>query len=95
MEIEVLDDPGAVAAAGARFIAAAARKAVAARGRFVAALSGGRTPWAMFRLLATLDLPWSGIQIFQVDERVVPAGDVNRSLDHLRNSLLIRAPLSA
>ena len=95
MEIEVQDDADAVAAAGARFIAAAARKAVAARGRFVVALSGGRTPWAMLRALATLDLPWAGVQIVQVDERAAPAGDAERNLTHLRDSLLVRAPLAA
>jgi 6-phosphogluconolactonase len=95
MEIEVQDDADAVAAAGARFIAAAARKAVAARGRFVVALSGGRTPWAMLRVLATLDVPWAGVQIVQVDERVAPAGDAERNLTHLRDSLLIGAPLAA
>lgn len=95
MEIEVLDDADAVAAAGARFIAAAARTAVAARGRFVVALSGGRSPWAMLRALATLDVPWAGMQIVQVDERVAPAGDAERNLTHLRDSLLSRAPLAA
>ena len=95
MEIEVLDDADAVAAAGARFIAAAARAAVVARGRFVVALSGGRTPWAMLRALAVLDVPWAGVQIVQVDERVAPAGDEERNLTHLRESLLVRAPLGA
>ena len=42
----------------AKVIAAEARTAVAARGRFVMAVSGGRTPWQMLRVLAGEDVPW-------------------------------------
>lgn len=93
MQIEVLDDGAAVAQRAAAIIADDARAAVAARGRFVMAVSGGRTPWVMLRLLAGVDLPWPGVHIVQVDERVAPAGDPDRNLTHLRESLLDRAPL--
>ena len=93
VKIEVLDDGDAVARRAAAIIADAARAAVAARGRFVIAVSGGRTPWAMMRILASADLPWSGVHVVQVDERVAPAGDPDRNLTHLRESLLERAPL--
>lgn len=93
MTIEVLEDAGAVANAAAAIVAADARLAVAARGRFVMAVSGGRTPWAMLRALANLDVPWEGVHLLQVDERVAPAGDPERNLTHLRESLLTRAPL--
>ena len=43
-ELETLADPGAVAAAGAAFVAERARAAVAASGRFHFAVSGGHTP---------------------------------------------------
>ena len=52
MRIETLVDADAVARAGAAFTAAEARGAVSARGRFIMALSGGRTPWQMLRALA-------------------------------------------
>ena len=52
MKIEVLEDAGAVAEEAAAIIAADARIAVAARGRFVFAVSGGSTPWRMLRALA-------------------------------------------
>ncbi len=52
MKIEVLADADAVARAGAAFVAGEARAAVAARGRFTVAFSGGRTPWVMLRALA-------------------------------------------
>ena len=48
LEIEVLADAQAVAERGAEIVAAAAAAAVAERGRFTFAVSGGRTPWAMF-----------------------------------------------
>jgi 6-phosphogluconolactonase len=93
MKREVLADPDAVARAAASVIAADARAAVAVRGRFVMAVSGGRTPWIMLRALASEDVPWKGVHVVQVDERVAPAGDPDRNLTHLRESLLSHAPL--
>ena len=52
MKIEVYPDDEAVARRAAAVIADAARAALASRGRFVMALSGGRTPWLMLRALA-------------------------------------------
>ncbi len=93
MKLEVFDNAQAVAEAAAGYIAALARDAVAARGRFVFAVSGGRTPWAMLTALAGMPLPWNSIDVFQVDERIAPAGGDDRNLTHLRESLLGRAPL--
>jgi len=93
MKIEVLADAEAVARAGAALVAAEARTAVAARGRFVVAVSGGHTPWAMLRTLASEPLPWAGVHVVQVDERVAPPGDPDRNLTHLRDTLLAHAPL--
>jgi 6-phosphogluconolactonase/glucosamine-6-phosphate isomerase/deaminase len=95
MKIEVLDDADAVADEAAAIIATDARIAVAARGRFVMAVSGGRTPWLMLRALADKEVPWNGVQVLQVDERVAPAGDPDRNLTRLRESLLGHAPLRA
>jgi 6-phosphogluconolactonase len=95
MQIEVLSDADAVARRAAQLIAAAAREAVKARGRFSMAVSGGHTPWVMLRLLAAEDVPWPGVDVFQVDERVAPDGDPDRNLTHLRESLLANAPLPA
>ena len=93
MKREVLADADAVAGAAAGVIAADARAAVAARGRFVMAVSGGHTPWIMLRALASEDVPWKNVHVVQVDERVAPAGDPDRNLTHLRESLLAHAPL--
>ena len=92
-DILILADADAVAKAAAKLIAAEARAAVAARGRFVVAVSGGRTPWLMLRALAGEDVPWQSVHVVQVDERVAPAGDPDRNLTHLYESLLEHAPL--
>ena len=93
MKIEALADADSVARAGAALTAAEARAAVAARGRFIVAFSGGHTPWQMLRSLADEQVPWAGVHVVQVDERVAPAGDPDRNLTHLRESLLARCPL--
>lgn len=94
MREESWPDPEAVARRAASLIAEAARAAVAARGRFVLAISGGATPWRMLRLLADEDVPWERVHLFQVDERVAPAGHAERNLTHLGDSLLahLRVP---
>jgi 6-phosphogluconolactonase len=93
MKIEILPDADTVAREAAKFIAAEARSAVAERGRFVMAVSGGHTPWQMLRALAKEKVPWENVHVVQVDERVAPAGDPDRNLTHLRESLLEHAPL--
>jgi 6-phosphogluconolactonase len=93
MKIEVYSDADAVALEAAKLIAQAAQEAVGARGKFVMAVSGGKTPWIMLRDLARDDVPWKGVHVVQVDERVAPEGDADRNLTHLRESLLEHAPL--
>ena len=93
MRIKALADPDAVAQVGAAFTAGEARAAVAARGRFIMAVSGGHTPWTMLRALADQDVPWSDVHVVQVDERVAPPGHPDRNLTHLQESLLAHCPL--
>src|SRR5262245_32739639 len=93
MYIEVLANADAVAQKAAAIIADEARTAVAARGRFVIAVSGGHTPWLMLRALANEDIPWNHVHLAQVDERVAPPEHPDRNLTALRASLLSRAPL--
>ncbi len=76
-----------IAEASAEKLAQWARSAVAERGIFTVAVSGGRTPWAMLSTLVTLDVPWANTTIFQVDERIAPADDGVRNLVGLRNAL--------
>ena len=86
LDVEILPHARAAAERGAEVIIEAAAEAVAARGGFTMAVSGGRNPWTMF---AALDgrMPWEKVTIFQVDERVAPDGDDDRNLTHLLRSL--------
>ena len=93
MKIEILADADSVAQEAAAIIAADARAAVAERGRFIMAVSGGHTPWVMLRDLAEDEVPWANVHLAQVDERVAPAGHADRNLTHLHESLLERVPL--
>ena len=93
MKLEVFEDVDTVASKAAAMIAAEARAAVSARGRFIVAVSGGHTPWIMLRALAREDVPWAGVHVVQVDERVAPPAHPDRNLTHLQESLLRHAPL--
>lgn len=86
-ELAVAHDADSVAAQAASYVAARAREAVAAHGRFTFAVSGGRTPWAMFAALVKEDVPWAQVELFQVDERVAPDHDPSRNVTHLQESI--------
>jgi 6-phosphogluconolactonase len=56
VNVEVLGTAESAAKRAAEILAEEARKAVAARGRFVMAVSGGHTPWVMLRDFADADV---------------------------------------
>src|SRR5665213_1464388 len=85
--IQVLPDSDAAAGRVAEFIAGRLRGAVAAKGRFCMAVSGGSTPTPMFEALAATTLPWSQVEIYQVDERIAPEGSPERNLTNLKAAL--------
>jgi 6-phosphogluconolactonase len=93
LKVEVLPDAASVARRAANFVAAEARAAAAVRGRFSFAVSGGHTPWQMLRALVDEDVPWSALHLFQVDERLAPAGDPDRNLTHIAENLLATGKL--
>src|SRR3954468_17241160 len=95
MQVDIFGNEGAVAKAAAKFIAVQAAAAIAARGRFKFAVSGGRTPWQMLRALAGERVDWTNVHLFQVDERVAPTGDPDRNLTHIRESLVAHTPIAA
>jgi 6-phosphogluconolactonase len=93
MDVVVAADAADLARRGAALVAEAARTAIADRGRFRLAVSGGRTPTAMFAALAEEELAWDAVHLFQVDERLAPAGSPDRNAAGLRSALLDRVAL--
>lgn len=75
-QVAVLPDLAALSEEAARRIIEQAQEAVASRGRFTVALSGGSTPEGAYRLLAQApygsQVPWDGVHLFWGDERCVP-----------------------
>jgi 6-phosphogluconolactonase len=68
---------------------------VALRGHASIAVSGGRTPWPVFERLSEAPIPWTAVDVFQVDERVAPPGSADRNLTGLTETLLDRVPATA
>jgi 6-phosphogluconolactonase len=93
IRFEELPGAEAVAVRAAALIADAGRAAIAARGRFTLAISGGASPLAMFERLAAAALPWSRVHVFQVDERAAPPEDDARNWKQVRALWLDRVPL--
>jgi 6-phosphogluconolactonase len=77
-------------------IVAAAASAIAARGRFTIALSGGSTPRALFELLATDEyrakVDWPRVEVCFGDERCVPPDDPASNYRMAREALLDHVP---
>ncbi len=80
MMFKTLSDAGAVARCGANWLSGTLDRIATTQGVCVLAVSGGRSPWPMFRQLVMVsDMPWDRIHIVQVDERQAPDGDEERN----------------
>ena len=95
--VSVCETPADVARAGAARVAAWLSAAVSARKRATLALAGGRTPEALYRLLAetpnreTID--WGRVEIFWGDERCVPTDHPDSNYRMAREALLRHVPI--
>ncbi|MGA7854314.1 MAG: 6-phosphogluconolactonase [Candidatus Acidiferrales bacterium] len=74
--------------------------AVAQRGRFAIALSGGHTPAKMYALWGAPgkyrdETPWDRVHLFWGDERYVPADDPLSNYRMTREALLAHVPIPA
>jgi len=91
--------PEELACAGAEIFCRSAKTALAQRGRFTVAISGGDTPRPMHRLLAKdpyrSAIPWLNTHIFWVDERMVPAHHPDSNFGLACKDLLEHVPLPA
>jgi 6-phosphogluconolactonase len=95
--IEIFPTPDALADAVARHVVTSAANAIATTGRFTIALSGGSTPEAAYRRLATrdsrLDLDWRLTHVLWGDERCVPPDDPRSNYRMAKEALLDRVPI--
>jgi 6-phosphogluconolactonase len=97
-EIRVLTTPQELFAAAAEEVIHAANTAVAERGRFTLALSGGSTPKSLFNLLATnakAAFPWDRTFFFWSDERHVPPTDNDSNYKMAEETMLSKVPVPA
>lgn len=99
--VVVVDDADALAREAAEEFERRANAAVAARGRFTVALSGGSTPRRLYALLADpaapfhQAIPWSRVHLFWSDERHVPPEDPQSNYRMARETLIPRVPIPA
>ncbi|MFN2533130.1 MAG: 6-phosphogluconolactonase [Pyrinomonadaceae bacterium] len=93
VRLNVFETPADVARAAVEHFIAASREAIATRGRFAVALSGGSTPRKTYELLATEELPWEAIHVFFADERCVPTDDARSNYRLIYESLISRVSL--
>jgi 6-phosphogluconolactonase len=90
--------PEALGEAAAREFLIRARAAIAARGRYSVALSGGSTPRQLYRALAERgpgEIPWPAIHLFWGDERAVPPDHPQSNYRAARAELLSKVPVPA
>jgi 6-phosphogluconolactonase len=96
-KITVYPDNDSLVKGATDYIAGLATRAIAERGRFTLALSGGNTPKPVYALLATPEyrdrIDWSKVLIFFGDERCVPPGDPQSNYQMVKTALLDHVPL--
>lgn len=89
---KIYENANELAAAAAALIAEQAAAAIAARGRFDIALSGGTTPLHAYTLLAAPPyregIPWDKVHIFWSDERCVPPEHADSNYRAVKAALL-------
>jgi 6-phosphogluconolactonase len=97
-EVRRLTTPQELFEAAAEEVVRAANQALAERGRFTLALSGGSTPQSLYTLLATnarSSVPWDRTFFFWSDERHVPPTDPDSNYRMAHESMLAKVPVPA
>lgn len=92
-DVKIYPDPDALARAGSELCVILAEDAIAARGRFTVALSGGSTPKAMYTHWRGLMVDWARVQFFWGDERCVPPQHADSNYRMARETLLTHIPV--
>jgi 6-phosphogluconolactonase len=96
-EVKVYPDRASLARAAAEHFVTRASEAVAARGLFTVALSGGSTPRSTYALLASREfaprVDWPRVHVFWGDERCVPPDHTDSNYRMAREALLEKVPI--
>lgn len=99
LKLHIHKDPDAMAERAAHIISEKCDEAIAERGSFKIAISGGHTPIPLFRLLTRKDwvgaLAWDKISVFWADERCVPADAPGSNYGMARRELLNYVPCTS
>lgn len=97
MNIRIFDDLDTLYTEAADLFADLSEKSIREKGRFTVALSGGSSPKAIFKLLATEEygrrIEWDKIYFFWVDERWVPLNDDKSNARMTFEALLDKVPV--
>jgi len=97
--LEVVSDPAALAERGAKIFFDAALEGIKLRGKFYAALSGGRTPRSMHQLFAASPLlekvPWDNTHLFWTDERLIPEFSQESNYGTAKKDFLNTCPIAS
>ncbi|SHE46262.1 6-phosphogluconolactonase [Chryseobacterium takakiae] len=97
MNIRIFDDLDTLYTEAADVFKNLSEKSIREKGRFTVALSGGSSPKAIFKLLATDEyaerIDWNKIYFFWVDERWVPLNDDKSNARMTFETLLDKVPV--
>jgi 6-phosphogluconolactonase len=97
--IRIYNDLKTLSLAAAEMFVDLGSQAIASRGRFSVALSGGNTPRRLYEILAASpireQIRWESIHVFWGDERCVPADDPRSNFRMARKTLLDHVPVPA
>jgi len=94
--IEIFANPQELARGAAEYLVARSAEAVAQKGFFTVALSGGSTPKALYQLLADsfqTQVPWSRTHFFWSDERHVPPDHPDSNYRMAHEAMLSHVPV--
>jgi 6-phosphogluconolactonase len=98
MDTRVFPDIDALSRGALQGLLRISEHAVAERGRFAIALSGGHTPAKLYTLWAQvkkygLETPWEQVHLFWGDERYVPQDDPLSNYRMTRETLIAHVPI--
>lgn len=98
LSLHIHKTPDVMAERAAHLLVELCEQAIAERGIFNLAISGGTTPIPLFNLLASPDwaerLPWEKIALYWVDERCIPSDAPDSNYGMARRTLLSKVPAS-